>query len=66
MLLNDMAEAWAFSRSQNVRAATNNVKVHLKSIGKKFLKQCDIPMPVDYRPELDISSELIPKDSGHY
>ena len=36
------------------------------SIGKKFPKQCDAPMPVYYMLELDTSTELDAKDSGHY
>jgi hypothetical protein len=66
VLLNNMAEAWAFSSSQYVQAATKNVEDYLRSIGKNFPKKCDIPLPVDYRPELDTSTELEAKDAGHY
>ena len=66
MLLNNIAKAWELSSSQHVRGAKNNAELYLKSIGKKFPKQCDVPMPVDYRPQLDASSELSPKCAGHY
>ena len=66
MLLNTVAEVWAFSSSQHVQAATKNVVDHLKSIGKSFPKKCNVPLPVDYRPELDTSTELDAKDTGHY
>ena len=65
VFLNNMAEAWAFSSSQCVQAATKNVEHYLSSIGKKFPKKCDIPLPMDYAPELDTSTELDTKDAGH-
>lgn len=39
--LDNMAEAWAFSISQHVRAATDDVENYLKNKGISFPKSCD-------------------------
>ena len=66
VLLNNGAEAWAFSSSQYVRAAVDNVEKYIKLKGISFPKSCDTPLPTWYRPELDVTPELSVEDSAHY
>ena len=42
--LKNMADAWAFSSSQYVRAATDNVENYLNNKGTSFPKSCDSPL----------------------
>ena len=66
---------WAFSLSQYVRAACNNVQTYLKQRnGDDKLQDCKYhmpnkapaPMSNEFRPEIDISPELSATDAAYY
>ena len=66
---------WAFSSSEYVREACNNVQVYLKQRnGDDKLQECKhhmpnkapAPMSNEYRPEIDISPELNATDATYY
>ena len=59
-------EAWAFSSSQYVRAAVKNVEDRLRQMGQKLPSRAETPIQADYRPELDVSPELGPRDAAYY
>ena len=65
VLLNNGAEAWAFSSSHHVRAAVDNVEKHIKKKGISFPKSCDTYLLTSHRPELDITPGLSVEDSAH-
>ena len=60
--------AWSFSSSQYVQSAIKNVE---ESVGKpknshlKILSKAEAPLTMSYRPELDVSPELTPRDSAY-
>ena len=61
--------AWAFSSSQYVQAAVKNVEDYLskdENKGWKLPRSADTPMSTSYRPELDVSPELGPKEAAYY
>jgi hypothetical protein len=58
--------AWSFSSSQYVQAAVNNVEEHLKKKMQKIPPKANAPLKTDYRPEIDLSSELEPIDAAYY
>ena len=69
VVLENGAEAWAFSSSQYVQAAVRNVEDHLvKGENKKWTlpSKADTPMKTSYRAELDVSPELTPSDASYY
>ena len=66
VLLDDMNNAWAFSRSQRARASADNVDRHLKKKGISFSKSCDSPLPAAYGPDLDVTPELSMYDASHH
>ena len=66
VLHNNMAEAWTFSSSQRVRAATNNVERCLKKKGLSFPKFCDSSLPTSCRLELDVTLDLSAEDASHF
>ena len=61
--------AWSFSSSQYIQSAIKNVEEY---IGKpenshlKILSKAETPLTTSYRPELDVSPELMPRDSAYY
>ena len=61
--------AWSFSSSQYIQSAVKNVEEY---IGKpenshlKILSKAETPLMTSYRPELDVSPELTPRDSAYY
>ena len=61
--------AWSFSSSQYVQSAVKNVEEY---VGKsenshlKILSKAETPLTTSYRPELDVSPELTPRDSAYY
>ena len=57
--------AWAFSLSQYVRQAVENINSHISKRGLK-LPRGDTPISSTYRPELDGSPELDKTDSAYY
>ena len=69
VVLENGAEAWAFSSSQYVQAAVKNVEDHLsKDENKRWSlpSKADTPMKANYRAELDVSAELSPGDASYY
>ena len=60
---------WAFSSSQYVQTAVNNVAAYLMSEDSKRWKmpnKADTPLTTTYRPELDVSRELNKADAAYY
>ena len=69
VVLENGAEAWAFSSSQYVQAAVKNVEDYLaKDENKRWSlpSKADTPMKSNYRAELDVSAELSPGDASYY
>ena len=64
--LENGVRAWAFSSSQYVQAAVNNVEEYLKGRGMKLPKKASSPLKGDYRPEIDITTELNGKSAAYY
>ncbi len=59
-------KAWAFGSSQYVQAAVKNVELHLANVGQKLVQRQHTPIQTSYRPELDVSPELTPKEAVYY
>jgi hypothetical protein len=57
---------WAFSSSQYVNSAVNNVADHLKAKGEKLLYKAPTPLSSGYRPKIDVSPELGEADASYY
>ena len=62
---------WAsiFSSSQYVQSAIKNVEAYIGRPKDSHLKiplKAETPLTTSYRPELDVLSELTPKDSAYY
>ena len=67
--LDNGVKAWAFSSSQYVQAAVKNVEEFISKPENKrwkLPKKADTPMTTSYRPELDVSPELIPAEAAYY
>ena len=67
--LENGVEAWAYGSSQYVRAAVKNVEDYLAKEENKRWKlpaKAETPMSPSYRPELDVTPELGPKDAAYY
>ena len=65
--MDDGIWAYAFSSSQYVQEAVANVENYLKYVEGSHIKmKRTSPLSVDYRPELDQSPELSPKDAAYY
>ena len=61
--------AWIFSSSQYVQSAIKNVESYVGRPKNSHLKiplKAETPLMMSYRPELDISPELMPRDSAYY
>ena len=61
--------AWSFSSSQYVQSAVKNVEEYIgkpKNSHLKILSKAETPLMTSYRPELDVSPELMPRDSAYY
>ena len=61
--------AWSFSSSQYVQSALKNVEAYVRRPKNSHLKipsKAETPLTTSYRPELDVSSELTPRDSAYY
>ena len=54
--------AWALCPSEYVHEAVESVEQHLAKEydGRKLVKRASTPFQVNYRPELDITQELVP------
>ena len=61
---------WAFGSSQYVKAAVANLETYLSkpehNYWGKLPKNVNAPLPVSYRPELDVSRELTAPESAYY
>ena len=61
--------AWSFSLSQYVQSAIKNVEEYVGKSKNSHLKipsKAETPLTTSYRPELDVSPELTPRDSAYY
>ena len=61
--------AWSFSSSQYVQSAVKNVEEYVRKSENSHLKipsKAETPLTTSYRPELDVSPELTPRDSAYY
>ena len=61
--------AWSFSSSQYVQSAVKNVEEYVGKSENSHLKiptKAETPLMTTYRPELDVSPELTPRDSAYY
>ena len=67
--LDNGVKAWAYSSSQYVRAAVQNVKDFIaKDETKRWRLPCkaETPLCTSYRPELDVTNELSPREAAYY
>lgn len=65
--LENGVECWAFSSSQYVQAAVNNVQTYLaKQTRYRLPAKAETPLTTTYRPELDVSPELNPVLGAYY
>jgi hypothetical protein len=66
VVLDNGVKAWGVSSSQYVQAAVKNVETYLSTIGQKLQAKADTPIQTSYSPELDVSTELDPKEASYY
>ena len=59
-------EAHAYSASQYVQNAVKNVEEYLEKKGMKLKLNAKAPLMRDYRPELDVSTELDHEEASYY
>ena len=59
-------DAWTFISSQYIQAAVTNVEAHLKRSNESLPRRASSPLSTNYRPELDISTELSFRDAAYY
>ena len=64
--LENGVSAWAFSSSQYVQSAVKNVRAHLSKSGGKLPTCAATPFSSGYRPEIDVSEELILTNTAYY
>ena len=64
--LNNGIYCWAFSPTQYVQDAMNNVEQYLKFKGKKLFAKAPAPFQNNYRPEIDMTEELGNYDAAYY
>ena len=67
--LENSVSVWSFSSSQYVQSAIKNVEVYIRRPKNSHLKipsKAETPLMMSYRPELDVSSEMMPRDSAYY
>ena len=57
---------WSFSSSQYVQAAVKNVEDHRARANLGPLLKVKSPWPTNYRPESDITAELVPRKASYY
>jgi hypothetical protein len=69
VVLENGVEAWAFSSSQYVRAAVDNIESYVSTKTEdrwKLPNKAETPLRTSYRPELDVTPELKPLDAAYY
>ena len=65
--LENQVEAWAFSSLQYVNTAVKTVETYLETQTRRKLPRCaETLIRTQYRPEIDVSPELIASDSSWY
>ena len=67
--LDNGVSAWTFSSSQYVRSAIKNVEEYTSTqTGErwKMPRRAETPLRTSYRPELDVSAELLPVEAAYY
>ena len=67
--LDNGLDAWAASSSQSVQAAVRKVEEYIEKSNNKQWKipnKVETPTQSTYRPELDVSEELLPSDASYY
>jgi hypothetical protein len=67
--LDNGVKAWAFSSSQDMRAAIQNVEdsiVKDETKRWKLSNKAETPLCTSYRPELDVTPELSPQETAYY
>ena len=58
--------AWCFSSSQYIQNAVKNVESFLTKLSKKLPPNPKSPWTTNYRPEVDVPSELSPSNAAYY
>ena len=66
VVLNTGVNAWYFVSTQYVQAAVKNVEEYLANNGQSLKAKALNPLLKGYRPEIDISEELGPKEASYY
>ena len=59
-------KVWTMTSVNYLKAAIKNLEERLEKKGKKLSTKMDVPMPQDYRPELDESQDLDTEDITMY
>lgn len=66
LLVDGENHVWAQSSSAYVKEAVRNVEKWTEDQGMKLPSRCDTPMASTYRPELDVTSLLLPEIANWY
>jgi hypothetical protein len=67
VILPNGVESWLMSPTKYVEESVKNVERYLeKNYDKKLPKRVSGPSPTNYRPELDITGELVGDDLSYY
>ena len=64
--LTNGTKCWAFGSSQYVQSAVKNVEEWLAKNGRSLPKKAEAPFKAGYRPEIDISRELVGDEASYY
>jgi hypothetical protein len=64
--LKNGVKAWAFSSSQYVQEAVQNIEKYLDQKGGKLPTKAETPIQTLFCPELDVSPELNPTDAAYF
>ena len=64
--LDNGVKCWAFSSSQYVQSAVENVKAWLAKKNRNLPNKAEAPFKSGYRPEIDVSRELGPDEASYY
>ena len=64
--LENGVDCWAFSSTQYVQDAVNNVEQYLKKKGQKLVAKALAPFKNNYRPEIDMTEELEEDEASYY
>lgn len=59
-------KCWAFGSSQYCQAAVKNVEEWLSKKGRSLPKRAEAPFRNGYRPEIDVSRELVGEEASYY